>query len=559
MKKYLIILWLLSCTIYLWGQEVSESLAVKMANNYYQQVKSAKGGYFGPVMDNDVRVPERFSPLGKANMWLVPVEDGWILLSGSMKVCPILAHLQSFERPIYDSFPPAAQELLNIYEEKIAYIQQHEADFSVDERWLEAESAETNVNRTTSSTLTDVQLSMDVHWGQCKSFSSSCDMAYNKFCPYVSAPDQCNRAAVGCVAVAVAQIMRYWNWPYAAYVPTTVGGSTTELKFYDWSQMPSLIDDDTPMSHVNMIAGFLRDCGYSLDMDYGVSSSAGDDDALSTLESFGYDANTMELRYKWNTSGWTNKLRTNIDNGQPVYYGGFSSSIAGEGHAFIVDGYRTGDNPTFHINWGWYGKHDNWYNIDDAYVNDSMHYEYYQTAIFGIRPAPICYDVSLSGNLLVNFPKFCYAIGGDLTLANKTFSNIVQGEIYSSSKVRLTSGITIQNGSNVHIAIKDIPCPTNKLSSVEVQPVRAKETSTSISEEFEQGHTFSINPNPVRDILIVETTESLSQIDIYNVNGQCVLQTKALEISVAHLPVGMYILRAKTKDGRLMQGKFIKQ
>lgn len=155
--------------------------------------------------------------------------------------------------------------------------------------------------------------------------------------------------------------------------------------------------------------------------------------------------------------------------------------------------------------------------------------------------------------------RFSLVSGGNITLANHTFSNIVQGQIYSSTQVRLLPGLTIQQGSNVHIAIKDVPCPTNTLSSPEVQPVRAKEMSTSISEEFEQGHTFAINPNPVRDILIIETTESLSQIDIYNVNGQCVLQTKALEISVAHLPTGMYILRAKTKDGRVMQSKFIKQ
>ena len=562
MKKYLIILWLLSCTIYLWGQEVSESLAVKAANVYYRHFKNARSDTDNSLMDKDSRTPLRFSPLGKANMWFIPVENGWILISGHKKATPFLAYIPSQKKPIYDSLPFALKELLNVYEENIFYIHEHETELELHPGWKCVDSIGSDESQNTPSAIGPKTLSMDVHWGQItdSNLVRNCDRYYNKYCPYVSAPDQCNRAAVGCVAVAVAQIMRYWNWPYAAYVPTTVGGSTTELKFYDWSQMPSLIDDDTPMSHVNMIAGFLRDCGYSLDMDYGVSSSASIDDALSTLEAFGYDDNAMEVRNKSNTSGWTNKLRTNIDNGQPIYYRGSTANEGGKGHAFIVDGYRTGDNPTFHINWGWYGGHDNWYNIDDAYVDPTHHYEYNQSAIFGIRPAPICSEFFLNGSIPFLFTaKFSLVCGGNITLGNNTLSNITQGQIYSSTQVRLLSGFKIQQGSNVHIAIKKVPCPTNTISSADMEPLLTKEKSTSIGSELEEAHSFAINPNPVRDILIIETTESLSQIDIYNVNGQCVLQTKALEISVAHLPTGMYILRAKTKDGRLLQSKFIKQ
>ena len=559
MKKHVIILWILSCSFYAMGQNVTESLAIKMANAYYQEVKLSRGDTTMVIPTKDVRVPERFSLLGKADMWLVPIEDGWILLSSSIKVAPILAHIQSKERPIYEDFPPAAKELLNIYEEKIAYVNEHETDFNVDQRWLDVAYSDTQTNRTAASTMTEVTLPLNVHWGQTKSLANSCDKAYNKFCPYVYAPEQCNKAAAGCVAVAIAQIMWYWKWPYAAYVPTTVGGSTTELKFYDWSKMPSKIDNNTTIDKVDMIAGFLRDCGYSLDMDYGISSGAYDNDALTTLENFGYDANTMELKHKTSSLGWTNLLRSNIDNGQPVYYSGMSALIGGRGHAFIVDGYRTGHSPIYHINWGWRGIADNWYNIDDAYVNDSTHYEYFQAAIFGIRPAPICYDVALNGNV-PSFPsKFCLAVGGDITIANRTFSNVVQGEIYSSSQVRLTSGVTIQQGSNVHIAIKNIPCPTNTSFTPDIQSLQERAKYTTKDNVLDDGFSFSIKPNPVCDILIVMTTKKLSHISIFNLNGQRVLQTSELEIEVANLPAGVYMLRAVTTDGQIYQDKFLKQ
>lgn len=388
-----------------------------------------------------------------------------------MKATPILAHIQSHEKPIYDSLPPGAQWLLNSYEDYIAYINEHDADYVVDERWQEVDvKDETPSSRGFTAPITEVRLSMNVYWGQ--TGGSDCDRCYNKFCPYVNAPNQCNKAAVGCVAVAIGQIMWYWKWPYAAYIPTTPGGSITDMKFYDWSKMPSYLNSGSAMENVNMTAGFLRDCGYAADMDYDVSSSAGDDDALSTLVSFGYNESTMELKHKWNTSGWTNLLRSNIDNGQPVYYGGYGTTFRQHGHAFVVDGYRTG-SPMYHINWGWHGEHNDWYNIDDAYVNDTLHYEYWQSAIFGIKPSPICTDLTINNLFIILPSKFCYAVGGVLTVQNKTLENITQGELYSATEVRLKTGATIKQGSNVHIAIKDVPCDDRgELSSPEEENAR---------------------------------------------------------------------------------------
>ena len=557
MKQSFIILWLLSCTIYLFGQDVSEGLAVKMANDYYQRIKAGKTETTSiEEIANDKRVPERISPLGKANMWLVPVEDGWMILSGNKKATPILSHIQSIEKPIYDSLPPAAQWLLNSYEDYIAYINEHDADYVIDERWLEVDTKEVAPsNRSVRAPITEVRLPMNVYWGQ--TGGGGCDKCYNKFCPYVNAPNQCNKAAAGCVAIAIAQIMWYWNWPYAASVPTTPGGSTTDMKFYDWSKMPAYLDNSTSMEKADMTAGFIRDCGYAVDMDYGVSSGADDEDALSALVSFGYNENTMELMHKWNTSGWTNLLRSNIDNGQPIYYGGYGTTLMQHGHAFVVDGYRTG-GPLYHINWGWRGSYNDWYNIDDAYINDTIHYDYWQSAIFGIRPAPVCTNLTINGTLPSLPSKFCIAVGGVLTVSNRTLQNIVQGELYSSSQVRLTTGVTIKQGSNVHIAIKDIPCSTITSNAPALQTAPMKDYSV-VGSEWGTNNMFSIKPNPVSDILTITSSEELAQIRIYNLHGQCVLQTWDLNINVSHLPSGVYMLRAVTIEGEPLQSKFIKR
>lgn len=464
MKKIFLSLALISCTFITYSQEVSESLAVRMANHYFQKIdlesKNAIDSSDSLYRVHQLSTPEWISPNGKANMWLIPVEDGWVILSGSIKATPILAYIQSFEKPVYDSMPPAAQELIDSYEDYLVYIREHDSQYEIDSRWLGAQNnmeAESDINRDNIDFIGDTLLTK---WGQSGGGSCATNKIYNKFCPSVSNPVICDKAHAGCVAVAIAQIMRYWNWPYAAQVPQTIGGNDTILTFYDWTKMPIKIDNSTEMEKVDMIAGFLRDCGYKLDMDYGANGSSADDDAaVETLIAFGYDENSIDLRSKWLTPGWTNMLRTNIDNGQPVYYAGYKTILGTGGHAFVVDGYQTGDYPIYHINFGWNGWANGWYNIDDAYVNDTIHYEHYQSAIFGIRPdSRFCGDKTIT---TVESPKFCIAQSGIVTLDGVQISNISDGRVYSAEGIVLTNGTYISSECNVVFDIKPVPCTSS--------------------------------------------------------------------------------------------------
>ena len=59
--------------------------------------------------------------------------------------------------------------------------------------------------------------------------------------------------------------------------------------------------------------------------------------------------------------------------------------------------------------------------------------------------------------------------------------------------------------------------------------------------------------------LQVHVSSKLVCANIYNLNGQCVLQTNEKDIDISALPQGMYILRAETSDGVSHQAKFIKE
>ena len=560
MKKFILLV-LIFCAASAFGQDVSQSIAVDVANQYYQKVKNDNvneriSKIRTANRSRNDRVPELVSPSGRASMWLVPVEDGWVLVSTNTKTTPILAHYRTDQKPEYDQLAPGEKYLLEWYEQSIAYANDSCPLCKRNEKW-DSFQKEQSQNNTQLRSDTAVFLPLVTLWGQTGNnsiFTPDCDKSYNKFCPVENAPNQCNKAAVGCVAVAIAQIMAYWKWPYGANVPIALGSSETEYKFFDWNKMPYAIQNFTNNTKVNAVTEFLRDCGYLVNMNYGVESFADVDDAIDALISCGYDGNTIERKKQWQTSSWQALLQAEIDAGRPVIYTGYPHAFGGKGHSFILKGYDS--TGKFWINFGWHSNWDNFYKLDSIFA-DSTNFNHWQSAIVGIQPAPYCGSGTINSYVLLP-SKFNISIGGELVLEDKVLQNVERGEFFSATQVRLTNGFTIKAGSNVHIAIKDILCQSVEDGTPSIQTIQAKK-GKHIEKDIMNANVFSLSPNPVASILHIQMREEISQAKIYTINGQCVLQTSQTDIDVSSLPQGMYILRAMTADGQQHQAKFIKQ
>ena len=562
MKKYFFLLLLVS-SCFMFGQDVTKQMAMEIATHYYERVKNDNMSERINIIKAENREcygrsPELMSPLGLADMWLVPVDDGWVLVSTNTKTTPVLAHYQTSQKPIYDSLSPGEKYLLEWYEKSIAYANDSCQDCQRNWKWDSFQ-----YDRATSAQMRTVPIVsplLSTRWGQTRNngyLPYDCDKCYNKFCPTIdNAPNQCDKAAVGCVAVAIGQIMAYWGWPYGAPVPTTSGGSTYDYQFYDWTLMPDWIYNSTSDNQVDMIAGFLRDCGYQASMSYGVSSGATDDSAKNALIAFGYDENTISLKAKWQTSGWQAMLFNELNAGRPVYYSGYSNFLGADGHAFVLDGYDS--DGKFHINFGWRGSCDSFYQIDTIIPYNDINFNYWQSAIVGIQPAAVYCDSFTIYSYTMVPTKFCLAISGELVLNGKVLENVVRNELYSATQVRLMPGTTIREGSNVHIAIKDVPCQSRTNDVPDISAMREKKDNTTVPEQM-NSTLFAISPNPVNSVLHIQTSDELSQVKVYTINGQCVLHTSQTDIDVSALPQGMYILRALNADGTIQQAKFIRE
>lgn len=188
---------------------------------------------------------------------------------------------------------------------------------------------------------------------------------YNNKCPYDS--DEQKRCLTGCVATAMAQVMKYWEFPehgYGSYSYThsKYGELSADFEntYYDWDNMPNTLGNSSSATQINAIATLMYHCGVAVNMKYGTDGSSANSWWVTSAfqDFFGYsDEARLCSKDNYSLSEWENKLQLELLFGRPLFYGGRGSS---GGHAFICDGWRSDDY--YHFNWGW-GEQDGYYSL----------------------------------------------------------------------------------------------------------------------------------------------------------------------------------------------------
>ena len=192
---------------------------------------------------------------------------------------------------------------------------------------------------------------------------------YNELCPLVMDV----RCLTGCVATAMAQVLKYWQWPehgygQVSYVDEAGCGETlaTDLSAhtYDWKNMLSSYPNDGFVyldAQLNSVATLMRDCGYAVQMSYTLEASSAAVSA-KTMQTYFHYGPTAKDRYRpyYNQETWDDFLCQDLIAGRPVLYSGHGSS---GGHEFIIDGADSWGN--YHVNWGWGGRQDGYFMLTD--------------------------------------------------------------------------------------------------------------------------------------------------------------------------------------------------
>jgi len=396
------------------AKEVDPETAKLVAQNHYLQVSKNKGNVnFELVYTSRSKI---ISNLNKSDQNEVPLfyifnadnNNGYVIVSGDDNVIPVLGYSTNGNFDI-SNLPPNFRKWLEGYKNQIRYVINNDIK-STDNISGEWEKLIKGLIINTEKSTNSVSPLLTTTWDQSPYYNALCpfDFTYNEL------------TVTGCVATAMAQVMKYWNYPaqgagFHSYNHSTYGvlsanfGSTS----YNWASMPNNVNVSN-----SAVATLMYHCGVSLEMNYGVGGSSTSSlqpvaDALGKYFSY---SNSIQFIYSssYSNSDWIMLLKTELDAGRPIEYAGVGT---GGGHAFVCDGY---DNSNyFHFNWGWSGLNDGYFQLDALDPSSTGTgggtggYNNYQQAVIGIQPPAesITYDMSLYDNVVATPNPILYGQG----------------------------------------------------------------------------------------------------------------------------------------------------
>lgn len=381
MKRWFLILCLVMGYLNaIYSQQVSRSKAKEVAETFFNQnVRNDKGAT--PIQFTDVTPNTDFE-----NFYIFSSDSSFVIVAGDERETPILAF--SDKNPLVtENMPDNLHWWLEGYEIEIKYLIENNETPSTEiiSAWSALRNGQplsTRGNRFVSNLLS-------TEWDQFNRYVG-CDIdLYNNYCPFDNNANE--RTVTGCTATAMAQIMKYWNFPahgfgYHDYVPQRHPEYGTQYAnfgdtYYEWQNMPNKLNCSSSPTQIDAVAELMRHCGISVDMDYGYllegGSGSSDDKALKAFsEYFNYYLGAkLTHAYNYTENDFHDLILNELEAGRPVFMSGQGNE---GGHDFVCDGKHL-ILDQFHFNWGFSG-------IDDGYFTIGSKYPYNISAIIGLHP-----------------------------------------------------------------------------------------------------------------------------------------------------------------------------
>ena len=401
--KWILLLLSLLTTLVTWAQPITEQEAAERALQFIRKHNTSSQAR-AMIRSTSLKILEAVK-VEAEKIYAFNVDGGgYVIASGDSRALPVLGYSDSGSIDWAD-MPENMRAWLKGYDEAIATLGSS-SDFA-DGNLLTADGKQTSstrLARTAIEPMITTQWYQDApYWNKIPLYDGDDPKKHGKNC------------LTGCVATAMAQIMKFHEWPKAetkaipAYDQETYYDGKSKIWHidelppitFDWA---NIIDKYTIRDNVtgkqtvvgteaqqDAVATLMRYCSQACEM------------VLGTVSSGTYNSTTPRAYYYMNYAPsvqlvnrafrgideWEELIYSELSAKRPVHYNGVESS---GGHSFVCDGYD--GYGMFHINWGWSGENDGYYvlSVLNPYYDDALGratrlgFCRNQSAVVGIQP-----------------------------------------------------------------------------------------------------------------------------------------------------------------------------
>lgn len=398
-----------------------------------------------------------------------------------------------------------------------------------------------------------------------------------------------NPYLVGCVAITMSQIMRYYKYPTKGIGSNTysMNGKTLTADFsaspYQWDKMLPIYEKGKYTDEeAKAVSELMRQVGISVNMDYkpNFSSSYTKSAQNALINNFGYNPNMNRYtRNYYSEQEWMDMVYKELSEQRPIYYSG-NDSKGKNGHAFVIDGYDA--DGKVHVNWGWGGFEDGYFDIGILTPQGNGDYSYKQDMITDIQPAR---DGQWKSHLTLYY-------GNELTIKKfgKNLISVAEIQLWnvSSSTLNGEFQLVIEGNGILRDLVSidytekdsywksypwqkilipdDLPDGDYQIyprfkdnRDADWQIVRAEYGKKNSVIIHVTNGTFTIKDNRtnydwVTAIEAPTVSDAEAPVRVYNLQGHKLLQLPAAAFSISQLPThGIFIIKQGTKTTKVVR------
>ncbi|MCF6270355.1 MAG: C10 family peptidase [Melioribacteraceae bacterium] len=444
---HFVIIWLsLFLSININGREMDRKEVVKFAQNWL--LENEYVFHYGEYKNSSVKfelksVKSIMLNDDRAVLFVAELNPvGFILIANDNRLKPIIGYSAekdfNYKNAQKDLFLNA---IISDLDENLERMEKENRSFPSKD-WVEYSTQKKSLNKT-KEVDEIIGPFLESDWGQgYVRLNGNYKPVYNFYTP--------DRWPAGCVSTSVVQILNYYKWPIRGegkhgyydngqYLSADYGNT-----IYDWDNTLDKYEDVNFSIDNQKAAGLITyHAGVALEMDYEYNGSTSETaDVPGILQ----DYFRASGHYKSVTaSGFWDEIKNNILDKRPAILS-IKSTQHSVGHTAVVDGYFETNN-YYHLNPGWYGDYNGWYNISGDWQMES--YNIVVGVAKGIVPSPMINEIELnsSNSYLLSWSTSRYQNADyyELQQSNSlngnwvTLSNSISDTSYQINDVGLTS------------------------------------------------------------------------------------------------------------------------